>query len=496
MIYLMKFLSQLGVSLVQGLVVSSVLAGTALVATRLIQDQKKMMKGVETRDQIEQLHRLIYSALQNREHCDGTFLSATSGGPNITSATMGQTNAINAIRMKVSQSGTFQAAYQVNTGATMDPSRIYMNGNVTIQSMTLKFPSATDPAPTNVMTYPAKLRIEYSRLEGKNANLRTKSGFGGKRIMKEIAIIMQIGTPAAGVYPVDGCYAVQLGSSNNGQTLEGNNNLNQEFCSNLGDGGSLYTWDSLQNKCVLKNNVCPPKYVFTGIKADGNAECKPMSYFLPYMVNTDGLSTCNTASGATVSLTTDASGKVQITCVAAAPSTCSADTVSWTQGADTCSASVASGSGSIPVTDSTAPTTGSATATCSGGVWTASGTCTASAVTCGSVGISMWSIGAYDCRHMGSKPSGTDGEVYNYTVSPAHYSWSNPGSATFTCTGGVWIRSGETCTCLPSGTSYGSGCSSTPGSSDRCCSGAYAVDAGYNCSPPNETQRYYNWYCN
>lgn len=311
----MKFLSQTGATLLQGLVISSVLAGSALVATRLVQDQKKMMKGVETRDQIEQLHRLVFGVLQNRENCQGTFLHST--GANITTATLGQTNNISMIRAKASSAGvgTWQTTYEVNPGTVLDLTKTYMNGSVTIQSMQLRFPSASDPARENVMTYPAKLRIEYARLEGTNMNKRTKTGFGGKRLIKEIGILMQIGTPAAGVYPLNACYAVQLGSSNNGQTLEGNNNLNQEFCSNLGSGGSLYVWDSLQNKCVLKNNVCPAKYVFVGIKADGNAECKPMSYFLPYMVNTIGTTACNTTSGATVSLTTDVSGKVQMSCI-------------------------------------------------------------------------------------------------------------------------------------------------------------------------------------
>jgi len=64
---------------------------------------------------------------------------------------------------------------------------------------------------------------------------------------------------------------------------------------------------------------------------------------------------------------------------AAPPPSCTSDTVSWTVGANTCTATAPATphGGSVSVIDSTAPTTGSATATCNAGTWSVSGSCSA-----------------------------------------------------------------------------------------------------------------------
>lgn len=295
--------------MVQGLVVSGVLAGSALISTQLIKDQKKLSKGVETRDQIEQLHRMVYATFQNREHC-----MATLAGAGITTATLGGADrTINQIFSKTAAAST-QEAFRTFNGT---PGTIYMNGNVNIQSMRMIFPKATDPAGQNVITYPSKIRVEYARLEGKtDPTKRTKDGYGAKRVAKDIPIMLQR-NPSTNA--IDGCYAVQLGETINGQTLEGNNNLNQEFCSNLGSGGSLYVWDSAANKCVLKNNVCPDKFIFGGIASNGNALCYEFTNYMDSLVDTSVAASCSTTSGATVSLTTGPDGKVRITCTPTGP---------------------------------------------------------------------------------------------------------------------------------------------------------------------------------
>ena len=300
--------NQSGLSMVQGLVVGAVMAGSSLVATRLIQDQKKLMKATETRGQIEQLHQMIYTTLQNREHCMQTLANNS-----ITSAAVGNApRTVSAIWSKVNTSVTpAQRVFEVNDGSTMAMDKIYMNGNISIKSMSFVVPQASDPAGQNVITYPSRLRVTYSRMESKNANLRTKEGYGAKLITKDIAIVLQRNTTSGNI---DGCYAVQLGDTTNGVTVEGNNNLNQEFCSNLGKGGSLYIWDSQANKCILKNNVCPDKYVFAGINSTGNAMCYPLNNYLNHMIDTSTISNCNTSSGGTVALTTDSLGRVKITC--------------------------------------------------------------------------------------------------------------------------------------------------------------------------------------
>ena len=363
-----KFLRQSGLSLVQGLIVSSLVAGSALISTRLIQDQKLLLKSTESRDQIDQLHRMVYATLQNREHCKATLVSNSIAVANLNDGARTLTKVVTK-----TNTGATADVFQINDGSSWDPSKIYMNGNVMIRSMTFLTPQATDPAGQNNITYPSKLRVEYARMEGKDANKRTKVGYGGKQIKKDIPIILQRNTSTGAI---DGCYAVQLGQDNNGMLSEGNNNINQEFCSKLGTNGSLYIWDSAANKCVLKNNVCPPKFVFAGINSNGNANCKPLTDYLGFMVDTSSVASC--PDGASVSLTTDAAGKVKVTC---SSTTCPATTVSWTQSTYTCTASVALGSGSVPVTDSTAPTTGSGTAVCSAGTWTASGTCSSAPTT-------------------------------------------------------------------------------------------------------------------
>ena len=313
----MRFLFQSGVSIVQGLIVSSVLAGSALVTTRMLQDQKKLQKSVETRDQVEQLHRLVVATLQNREHCSSTISAAGLSAP-----TLDSERNVDIIYSKTA-AASVTPTFEKTDGLVFEPTKIYMNGNVSIRSMKVMLPKSADPDPAaRTITYPSKFRIEYRRMQtknsGTNSNLRTKEGFGAKQIVKYVPILLQI-NKATNL--IDGCYAVQLGETMNGTLLDGNNNVNQDFCSNLGNGASLYTWDSTTNKCVLKNNVCPDKFIFGGISSTGNAYCYPLSKYLPDLVNTTDASGCTNAGG-TVALVTDAAGKVKITCTAAATGSC------------------------------------------------------------------------------------------------------------------------------------------------------------------------------
>lgn len=298
------FLTQTGLSMVQGLIVGTMLAGTALVSTRLIQDQKKLQKATESRDQIEQFHRIVYATLQNREHCYATLFALLN--PTLTVNVDQAARPMTTIK-NITTTGTSVDAFQTYGSA----GTVYMNGNVTIESMSFVVPLSTDPAGQNNMGYPSRIRIEYSRFDGKDStrsDRRTKDGYGAKRIKKDIPIVIQRDASNN----LTGCYAVQLGETVNGLTNDGNNNLNQEFCSNLGTSGSLYMWDSNTNRCVLKNNVCPAKYIFAGIGSTGTAICYPIGDFLPDMIDTT--TTANCPSGSTVSLTTDASGRVKIRC--------------------------------------------------------------------------------------------------------------------------------------------------------------------------------------
>lgn len=306
---MIRILNQTGATILQGLLLSTVVAGSALIATKVFEDQKKTLKGVETRDQIEQLHRIVYSVLQNRENCFATYWANMPG--NDMTFTVGTTSPsttpFTTILSKTGASST-QTAFQVHGGSI---NNTYMNGNVLIESMTMIRPYTSDPDPAKrLKTYPSTLQIDYSRLQGSDPTKRTKSGYGAKRIRKNIPILFQFDQAGN----VSSCYAVQTANNTQG-IADGNNNLNQEFCSSLGENGSMYVWDSQANKCVLKNNICPPKFVFAGILSTGETDCRPLTDYLPYLVNTDGASNCNTAAGATVQLTVGGDGKVALQCI-------------------------------------------------------------------------------------------------------------------------------------------------------------------------------------
>ncbi len=128
---------------------------------------------------------------------------------------------------------------------------------------------------------------------------------------------------------------------------------------------------------------------------------------------------------------------------------CVAQTMSWTVGGNTCSASYPSGASGTTATlaDSTAPTTGSATATCSNGTVNLSGTsCASSASTCPSQTLN-WTVGGNSCS--ASYAGGSSGSSATVTDSSA----PTTGSATATCTNGSVATSSTTCT------STGSSCS-------------------------------------
>ncbi len=120
---------------------------------------------------------------------------------------------------------------------------------------------------------------------------------------------------------------------------------------------------------------------------------------------------------------------------------CTAQTVNWTVGGNTCSASYAGGNHltSATVTDSTAPTTGSSTATCSNGSVTMSGSsCSTSAAACTAQTVN-WSVGSDSCS--ASYAGGNSGTSATVTDSTA----PTTGSSTATCTNGTVSMSGSTC---------------------------------------------------
>lgn len=295
----MRFLkAEHGFSMVQGMVISAVLAGSALMVTRMMSTQKMSQRSAETKDQIGELHKQIFATLQNREHCLTTLST-----PLATVAT-NSTYPVPDIKTKPETTGAGQTMFRVNTGSPTGD--MYMNGNVRINSISLR---------TNAdLSLPQPLVINYVRLEGKNANgVRSGMGFGGKSISRTINVRLQRASAASTT--INGCYAVETNAdSDSGQ---GNSDLNKDFCERLGTGTgeaqSLFTWDETRNTCVLKDTVCPNKTVFEGVNSTGLPICRPFEDYVPYFL-APGTNPCP-PSKAGVKLIYDAgTNKVNIQC--------------------------------------------------------------------------------------------------------------------------------------------------------------------------------------
>jgi hypothetical protein len=290
----MKILSnQKGFSLLQGMLFASVLAGAGLVTTRLLTDQKLSQKSAETKDQVEELHQLVYSILQNKDNCRTTFLNnSPSISPSVsTSQTLG------AIR---TASGT--QAFLKWDG--VDTERKYVNNTVIISDMSVTFSAPQDPG---------ILRITYERFNTSDELKRSKSGFGGKLISKDIQILAQRSGAS-----FESCYAVQAV----------NENLMKEFCENftpVSGGASILEWDDNENRCKLKANVkCAAGLVFTGIKSDGTANCQQLKDIISMsdLLDTGSAEVCNNAINARFEIV---GNKVKVDCT---PSPC---TTYWQQ---------------------------------------------------------------------------------------------------------------------------------------------------------------------
>jgi hypothetical protein len=251
------------------------------------------MKSGETKDQVEQLHKMIFASLQNREHCLRTLGSIVVG------LTPGTAQNYDVSEIKTLQSAAGERI-AVNTGASYNADTTYMNGNVRIDSMNLRT--------TTNLGDPQPFVINYRRLE-KGANTRTKVGFGGSSLSKTLWIRLQRATAASTA--ITGCYAVEIAAD--ADSGSGNQDLNKDFCERLGTGGSLYTWDATRNSCVLKNNVCPAKFVFEGISSNGSAICRSINEYLPYLAQ-PGTNPC-TATKTQVQIVRDpVTNKVSIEC--------------------------------------------------------------------------------------------------------------------------------------------------------------------------------------
>ena len=270
----LKRLGQDGLSMVQGLILSAVIAGSALVSTKMMTEQKATLRGVESRDQIEQLHNMIFGLLQQREHCTATLAgNMITTLPANTSRDLGQ-----GIRARDSISPPTTKEVFSLYNVSNPNSNVYMNNGVTITSIQL----VTGASAINSTA----IQVTYNRLEGNNGGPRTKTGFGGKSVRKPIPLLIQR-SPSTG--NIESCYAMQVPGNNINQV----NTVNKQFCENLGVGGSLFTWDVDTNTCIMKNNVCPVGSIFVGIQSTGNSICRPIVDYLPNLIDSSAAPGCN-----------------------------------------------------------------------------------------------------------------------------------------------------------------------------------------------------------
>lgn len=294
--------SEAGFSLVQGMILAALLAGTALVATRLLSDQKMALKSMETRDQIEDLHNIIYATLQTRENCEATFVANYS--PNIMTALSGTPPIVlNEIRSRIDAATSVVVARTFNgTLNTTEAGRnTYMNGNVLIQSMNMTY----DPSIST-----ATLSITYERLSD-DANKRTKVGYGAKTIRKEITVRVQRDPFNLPTKPFVSCYAMTLG-----------NNINEQFCDDMRNEASpeqdLFVWDPTTNTCY-PNARCNDHMIYQGFEADGDVICKPLSAVINWnTVYTGTNGTCGPNKWIWFKASADKT-KVSIECTTTAP---------------------------------------------------------------------------------------------------------------------------------------------------------------------------------
>ncbi len=281
--------SQSGFSIVQGLILAAAVAGMAYVGTILMNEQKLAQRGVQARTNNERLHEMIFSLLQNKDHCTSTMV-ANGFVVNATSMTLGANSNLTQIRPMNSAT----APFTVKAGANYTSAEKYMNGTLGIQTMSVTMPTAT-------FENHARLQIVYERIG---------QGFMGKTINKTIEIKFQ--NDASGRFL--SCYAVETGS---------NQDLVKNFCNNLGssDGNpatvdSIFVWDPATNSCKLKDLRCPIGQIYSGFESTGVRRCHTIQQWsnLGNFIDTAASATCAPGNASSVRFVFSTGARMKVVC--------------------------------------------------------------------------------------------------------------------------------------------------------------------------------------
>lgn len=279
--------NQTGASIVQGLLIAGAVAGMGFVGTRMMQDQKLAQKGISSRNNVEQLHDMVYSILQNKDNCTATMLADNLNTDAVWNNPGNEAMTAIATRNPIDTANPSKI-FQVNNSATYQADLSYMNNSVTIDSITLVKPAGLD------FTNPANLEIVYRKLDS-SGNKRLGKGYGGTTVKKTLPLKIQRNLTNSAF---ESCYGVQTGDTDQ---------VSKDFCERLGvdDGDpntAMFEWDADHQQCKFKDLKCPVGQVFAGIDSTGRRLCHTIQSWMPFsnFIDPAGVA-CNPATADAVS---------------------------------------------------------------------------------------------------------------------------------------------------------------------------------------------------
>ena len=259
-----------GFSMVQGLIVAGIVAGSSLVTTRLMNDQKKAQKTAEVKDKLEEFHQTIYSTLQHKQNCKQTILANGYQAEIVTN---------NALDLSMIQS--YDDSGTARTVATVGEK--YMNDTIIINSMVLL------PPPLNSGT--RVFKVNYSKISNNNKQTG-KRIYGGNNIDRTFTVRIQKNrsdNSFSSCYSITAAETALFGvaSSEVGNDInapvKASNDITKEMCNEMvtGAGQSIFTWDENRSLCV-PNAQCPFGQIYTGIDQDGTVKCKDIRDWMDF----------------------------------------------------------------------------------------------------------------------------------------------------------------------------------------------------------------------
>lgn len=273
------FSNSAGFSLVQAMVLSGVLAGTSLVATKLISDQKKVQTSAETRDKLEDLHMAVAAVMQNRDHC-----RVTMNANGLAASLAGTTGPLSLTRILTSDNAG-------NTQEVVNTTDAYINNSVKVQSITLSAPTGSK----------RNLQIVYRRMyqaSDAGTQFKAKQVVGAKTISKTLSMRIQRdppGTPTAGQFSA--CYSVTDPGVTDVPTgvasQEAGNDVARTLCNEMvpivtgvhaddaDPNKKAFEWDEANSICKPRAS-CPANQIYSGINSNGTLKCRRIEDWLDF----------------------------------------------------------------------------------------------------------------------------------------------------------------------------------------------------------------------